>query len=436
MDRHRRPKPRVRPRYIAAFWALLIGLFVLQAFQFLMGATELPLMRSPLPQAPGAGTIIEVVETRHFAAAEVTQAARQNYGTAFRASNHGVTRVLVRYRSTGQNNALVPIYGRAYIPDKATNAPVLAMAPGTTGIGDGCAASLEQPKVRNWANYESHMMAYASRGYGGIITDYEGMRDPARIHHYMVGVLEGRAVLDGVRALKNLPQAHQLNTKQVFAGGYSQGGHSVYWADSVAVDYAPDVELAGIIGWSPVMDVAETWRGVTAGSTLSWYGPYVLTSYSDFYGRNYNLPNILLPQWLPNLPTDVNNHCIDTNLGFWGIDPVKVFTPQFLADLRTGNLPVERYGMLQTDLEANQVKGDRSTTPKLINQGMRDNVVLPSQQPPALARLCAESRAPASLKQYANSNHYTVMRDSFNDTLAWMEQIRNRQRTASTCPAN
>lgn len=430
-----RPRRRIRFSYIGAFWALLLGLIGFQAFQYLMGATELPLIKSPLPKPPGAGTIIEVVETRHFTAAEVTQAARQNYGLAFPASTKGTTRVVVRYRSTGQHDVLVPVYGRAYIPDQTTNTPVIAMAPGTTGVGDGCAASLEQPKVRNWANYESHLMAYASRGYASIITDYEGMRDPARLHHYMVGPLEGRAVLDAVRAIKRLPQAEQLNAKQVFAAGYSQGGHSAFWANNIAVDYAPDVRLAGVIGWSPVMDVAETWRGVTAGSTLSWFGPYVLTSYSDYYGRSFNLGNILLPQWQTNLTVDVTTQCIDTNLKHWGIDPNKVFTPQFLADLRAGSLPEERYGSLQSYLDANQVKGENSTIPKLINQGMRDNVVLPSQQPPAVNRLCAAGRGAVLLKEYPVSSHYTVMRDSFNDTLAWIEQVRGGQRPASSCPA-
>ncbi|HUC20690.1 MAG TPA: lipase family protein, partial [Candidatus Polarisedimenticolaceae bacterium] len=268
----------------------------------------------------------------------------------------------------------------------------------------------------------------------GIITDYEGMRDPDRMHHYMIGTLEGRAVLDGVRALRRLPQAREVNTKEVFAAGYSQGGHSVYWADSLAANYAPDIQLAGVVGWGPVMDVTDTWRGVTAGSTLSWFGPYVLTSYSDFYGSNYNLSNILLPQFLANLKTDVATHCIDSNLGYWGIDPVKVFTPQFLADLRAGPLPVERYGTLQSNLDANQVKGATSSAPKLINQGMRDNVVLPSQQMSALARLCSSNQAPVLLKQYANSSHYTIMRDSFNDTLSWMQLIRAKGHPATSCP--
>ncbi len=433
MARRSRPRRRFRVNFFLSFWLLLLGLILIQVYQYLMGSTQLPRISSPLPKPPGAGTLLEVVETRHFTAAEVTATARQNYGTAFPASSQGATRVLVRYRSTGQDDKLIPVYGRAYIPDQASNAPVVAMAPGTTGIGDGCAASLEQPKTHNWANYESHMMAYASRGYAGMITDYEGMRDPERIHHYMVGKLEGQALLDGVRVLRRLPQAGQVNTKQVFTAGYSQGGHSAYWADKIAGEYAPDIGLVGVIGWSPVMDVADTLKGVTAGSTLSWFGPYVLTSYSDYYGRNYNIANILLPRWQTNLTADVAGHCIDTNLTFWGIDPAKVFTPQFLADLRAGTLPPERYGLLQSDLEANQVAGVTSTTPKLINQGMRDNVVLPSQQQPAITRLCSGKKAPVLLRPYVNANHYTVMRDSFSDTINWMQQVRSNQQVPSSC---
>ncbi len=387
------------------------------------------------PKPPGAGTIISTVEIRHFTSSEVTALSRQNYGPAFPPSPVGVTRVLLQYRSTGANDKLIPVYSRVYIPDQATHAPVLAMAPGTTGIGDQCAASLEVPQVHNWANYESHLMAYASRGYVGTITDYEGMRDPDVMHHYMIGELEGRAVLDSLRALNHLPQTRSIiNSDQVFAGGYSQGGHSAYWANAIAASYAPDVKLAGVIGWGPVMDVGETLRGVTAGSTLNWFGPYVLTSYADYYGHSYNLPAILQPRFAAMTTSDVVSHCIDTNIPFWGTDPTKVFTPQFLADLRGGQLPAERYGPLQADLDANQVVADYTATPKLIIQGQKDNVVLPTQQPLALQRLCAGERAQVELKTYPNASHYTVMRDSFNDAIEWMQQIQSGKPAPSSCP--
>jgi alpha-beta hydrolase superfamily lysophospholipase len=376
------------------------------------------------PKSPNApGTVATIVQVSEYTPAAVLALAKQNYGTEVTSSPYTVTQVLFTYISTGVDGKPVTVYARAYIPT-TPNAPVIAMAPGTTGIGDECAASLEQPTIHNWGNYESDMMAYASQGYAGVITDYEGMRDPNSIHHYMVGVLEGQAVLDSIRALKTLPQAHgHINADEVFAAGYSQGGHAAFWADTINASYAPDVHLAGIIGWGPVMDVTESLQGITKGSTLDWFGPYLLVSYADYYQTPFPIGNILLPRWQASLTSDVLSHCIDSDISFWGTDPAKVYTPQFLAALKTGNLPADQFGQLGAEMQDNIVGSEQTDTPKLINQGQQDNVILPSQQQDAMTRVCANSRGPASLKLYDKTTHYTVMRTSFHDTLAWMDQV-------------
>ena len=383
----------------------------------------------------GPGRVIQVISVDQFTPAAADTEAKQNYGTEITTSRYTVTRVLFTYSSTGVDNKPITVYARAYIPD-TTNAPIIAMAPGTTGVGDECAASLEQPAIHNWANYESHMMAYATQGYAGVITDYEGMRDPDTIHHYMVGQLEGQAVLDSIRALKVLPQAHSvINPNEVFAAGYSQGGHAAFWADTLNASYAPDVHLAGVIGWGPVMDVTQTLQGVTQGSTLDWFGPYVLVSYADYYKTTFPLNNILLPQWQTNLTADVLSHCIDSDVAFWGTNPAKVYTPQFIAGLKANSLPADQFGALGAEMQANQVGSEQTSTPKLINQGQLDNVILPSQSQSAMNRICPNTRGPAELKLYPKSTHYTVMRDSYDYTLEWMSAIiHHAPALATTCP--
>ena len=386
------------------------------------------------PSKPKAGTLIKVVESRHFTAQEVTALARQNYGNGFPVSTKGVTYSLIQYRSTSKDGKLVQVYGRTYIPDGGEKAPVIAMAPGTTGIGKGCSPSLEQPATHNWANYQSHLMAYASKGYASVITDYEGMRDSPDIQPYMVGQSEGRAVLDSIRAFKSVPGASRAGDfHQVFAVGYSQGGHAVFWADSIANSYAPDVNLAGVVGWGSVLDVAGTWKGITSGATLSWFGPHIVTSYASYYGRQYNLPNIFLPDRVNNLSSQVMAHCIDTDIKFWGTDPNKIYRPEFLADLRTGNLSADKYGPLQQDLNSNLVR-NTSKTPKLVNQGGRDNVVIPAFQQPVAERMCKSSSAgPTHIKTYPQANHYNLMAVSFNDVLAWMKAAGDGKRLPTSC---
>jgi alpha-beta hydrolase superfamily lysophospholipase len=380
----------------------------------------------------GPGTINQVLQVTTYTPAQVEDLAKQNYGTLITSSPYSVTQVLFTYLSTGNDGKLTTVYARAYLPD-LKKAPVIAMAPGTTGVGGLCSASLEQPAVKNWANYESHMMAYASQGFAGVTTDYDGSHLATSVQPYMIGQLEGQALLDSVRALGNLPQAKGLiNPNEVFVGGYSQGGHAAFWADSINATYAPDVHLAGVIGWGPVMDVTESLANITKGSTLDWFGPYILVSYGAYYHTAFPLNNILLPQWQGQLDDQVLSHCIDSDISFWGTNPAKVYTPEFIAALKTNTFPTAEFGTLGADMQANQTGNEHTTTPKLINQGANDNVILPSESEDAMTRICAASRGPAYLHLYANTTHYTVMHNSFTDTLAWMRAIVDHTGTPPT----
>jgi acetyl esterase/lipase len=387
---------------------------------------------TPAPIPDQAGTVVEIVSQQHYSAAQVTALSRQNYGNSFIASARGVTQLVIQYRTTDQNGNLITDYAQVYIPDTVISAPILAMAPGTTGDSPNCSTSLEQPSVRNWANYKSHMMAYASHGYTGVITDYDNMRGTTGPQPYMIGVAEGRAVLDSIRALRQIPTAEKVsNFNQIFVAGYSQGGNSAFWAANINHSYAPDVKLAGAIGWGPVLNIETTWQGITDGSTLDWFGPALLLSYENYYQHNYNINNILLPQWSNNLYTDVMGHCIDTDIAFWGINPNKVYTPQFISDLKTGNLSGSLYGPLQQDLEANQAVG-ASSTPKLVNQGELDNVVLPHQQIVATNQLCGDGDK-VELALYAKATHYDLMVQSFKNTIAWMEDVQDHSALPNIC---
>jgi len=423
---------RVSWPYWVALATALTGILIVHALYPQVAVFQVP----PLaPQAPTAGSIVDVVSRQHYTPEQVTAQARQNYGPSYPQSSRGVTRIVITYRTQDPSGRLITDYASAYVPDNVTNAPVLAMAPGTTGLNAACAVTIENPAVHNWANYQSHMMAYAGVGYTGVITDYDNMRGAAAgtVQPYMVGVAEGRAVLDSIRALKRLPEAMSVsNFNAVFTAGYSQGGHSASWADAIRAQYAPDIKLAGVIGWGPVLNVETTWQGITSGSTLEWFGPYILDAYENYYHHTYPVQNILLPPWNQAFKIDAQNHCIDSDIAFWGTDPARIYTAQFLADLKTGYLPPQLYGDLQQDLAANQAL-DVTATPKLINQGGRDNVVLAAQQSAAVQPWCGAGNGSMYLHIYPDNTHYNLMAQSFNETLAWMLAVRQHKPLPNTC---
>lgn len=384
---------------------------------------------------PAPGRLVSDDVVGNFTVQDVLALSKQDYGAAAPAPKYPVTEQLIRYDSMTPDGQVIEIYARVYLPRLAPGqqVPALAFAPGTTGIGDPCAASLEDPAKANWANYQSHMMTYAGQGYATVITDYEGMRDPTRLHHYMVGELEGRAVLDSVRALYSLPGYKQVDKNQLFLAGYSQGGQAAFWADQIAHSYAPELKIKGVTAFAPVSDITRSLRDITKGSTLTWFGPFVFTSYHDYYGHDYPLDQILQAKWIPTLTTDVTSHCINTVNKYWPTTPSAVYTPQFLAALTNDSLVSAGFGTLASDMATNAID-DQTTTPKLINQGDKDNVILPDQSRDFLTTLCSISTGPAKLTEYPNATHYNVMVQSFKDTDGWMQGIIDGHPTPTGCP--
>src|SRR5207302_10054832 len=77
--------------------------------------------------------------------------------------------------------------------------PLLAYAHGTTGLDDRCA-----PSKSNGAGEAAEVAArLVPRGFVVTATDYEGLGTPG-VHPWVVGQSEGRAVLDSIRAARQL----------------------------------------------------------------------------------------------------------------------------------------------------------------------------------------------------------------------------------------
>lgn len=399
-------------------------------------STPKPVTVSPLPRTAttiNAGQVLSQTDSVTYTLPQVQALSHQDYGRYTIQAKYAVKRSLITYRSYDSDGLPITIYARVYQPVGVTKAPIFGFAPGTTGIGDECAASLEVPKVASWANYESHMVTYAGQGYAAVITDYEGMRDPGRLHHYMVGQLEGRAVLDSVRALINLNRhTDLLDTSNIFLSGYSQGGHSSLWADQIASSYAPELKIKGVVVFAPVVYVDETLADVTQGANLDWFGPYVLVSYADYYHDTYPLASILQPKYLQNLKADVISHCINTDIEYWGTDPAAVYTPQFIEALKTHTL-ASSYPLLAERMMANNLGSIPTATPKLINGGTKDITILPQQISNALSMFCNTSAAPVHMHEYPGATHYNTMAVSIVDTLQWMDQLRTGKAAPNDC---
>ncbi len=113
----------------------------------------------------------------------------------------------ILYHSRNRDDHDIAVSGFAIVPNApapAAGRQVYAWAHGTVGLGDQCAPSRA---VRE--NLSPYGGQQADRGAVGVATDYEGLGTPG-IPTSAVGLAEGHAVLDSVRAVASLPNVGPL----------------------------------------------------------------------------------------------------------------------------------------------------------------------------------------------------------------------------------
>ncbi|WP_258395078.1 MULTISPECIES: lipase family protein [unclassified Streptomyces] len=189
------------------------------------------------------------------------------------------TATRLMYKSTDSSGQPVAVTG-AYIEPTAKwkhsgPRPLVAVAPGTMGQGDQCAASfaLEHPLTLNGDTVSVGYEALAvyrilATGAAVVITDYVGLGATDRLHTYVNRLDEGHALLDAARAARAVPGASVTSASPTGLYGYSQGGGATAAAAELQPSYAPDIPLAGTYSGAPPADLTSTMKGID-GSALA-----------------------------------------------------------------------------------------------------------------------------------------------------------------------
>ncbi|WP_221348477.1 alpha/beta fold hydrolase [Streptomyces beigongshangae] len=189
------------------------------------------------------------------------------------------TATRLMYKSTDSNGKPVAVTG-AYIEPTARwkgdgPRPLVAVAPGTLGQGDQCAASmgLEHPLRFNGetvsVGYEDiAIYRLLAKGTAVVVTDYAGLGATDRLHTYVDRVDEAHAVLDAVRAARSVAGGSVTAGSPVGLYGYSQGGGATAAAAELQSSYAPDVTLSGTYSGAPPADLTSV-TGAIDGSELA-----------------------------------------------------------------------------------------------------------------------------------------------------------------------
>ncbi|KAK3655645.1 hypothetical protein LTR56_003294 [Elasticomyces elasticus] len=161
-----------------------------------------------------------------------------------------------------------------------------------------------------------------SQGYYFVSSDFEGP-DAA----WLVGLTEGRATLDGIRATVN--HLH-LPVSQTSIGlwGYSGGAHATAWAGSLAAAYAPELNIIGAaFGGTPTdLSLASTVLGGGVAALLSGAGLIGLAN--GLPDLNATLNTLLTPYGV-EVVTQLRapNMCVNANLAtFADVNFTRMFT--------------------------------------------------------------------------------------------------------------
>ena len=206
---------------------------------------------------------------------------------------------LLLYRSTGLDGKQIVVSGSLALPKGKVPKggwPLITYAHGTTGAADGCAPS---------RGYDAgHLTSYAypllqrwlKAGYAVVRTDYEGLGTPG-VHHFLLGLSEGRSVLDAARAARAF--APRKLSKRLIVSGHSQGGHAALYAASLAPTWTPELRVRGTVAFAPASHLAAQSRATLAigspGAGLGAIAGLVLRGI-DLEDPSLGVAGLLTPQ--------------------------------------------------------------------------------------------------------------------------------------------
>jgi len=247
--------------------------------------------------------------------------------------------------------------------------------------------------------------------------DYLGFGDPDRDQYYMVAAAEASAMLDAIRATRTVLARGGfpgISGTRNYVAGFSQGGHAAFAAADRLRAYAPELSLAGVIGYGPSADLVALFR------EFPDVAPMVLYTFRNLYGRDAVDPDLALAErFAVSLDYDITRQCVGGMQSYYPIDPRKLFTAPFSKALLGGALETEYPGIYRA-LEDNKTGLSGHRVPALICQGTDDIVVYGATQA-AYVEALRKAGSVVDYRIYEGARHDT-RQASFRDVQAWMNE--------------
>ena len=321
---------------------------------------------------------------------------------------------LLLYRSTDVDGQKIAVSGSLALPKGKVPKggwPLITYAHGTTGAADSCApsrgydasdlTSYAYPLLRSWLK----------AGYAVVRTDYEGLGTPG-VHHFLLGLSEGRSVLDAARAAREF--APRKLSKRLIISGHSQGGHAALFAASLAPTWTPELRVRGTVAFAPPSHLATQSQATLGigvpGGGLGAIAGLVLRGV-DLADPSLGVAGLLTPQAAALYP-QTGTVCYDglsDNTSFGGLPLNQILRSD--ADLNPLLAAVGR-----SDPEQLAIK-----TPIRIEQGDADATVFKAFTDQLVAAY-EQSGVKVSYAIYPGVNHGGVVDAGAKDATGYIKQ--------------
>lgn len=302
--------------------------------------------------------------------------------------------------STTRDEVAEPVLASAFVmaPPATGNAPqpVIAWTHGTTGYATGCAPTV-LPDPFPLDQSVPAVDKVVENGWVMVGTDYPGMGTTGS-SPYLIGVDEGRAALDSVRAAKQLSELHLANETVVW--GHSQGGGAALWTASLADSYAPDVNVIGAVAAAPASDLIGLLKTSEDSPGGKVVGAYALKAYSEKYSDvSYN--EYVKPETNLILQETAKRCLTDKSFLVSGIIAKIIPGSIFEKDPTTGALG----NRLQQNIPTGAIK-----VPILIAQGESDGLVRPDVQEKYVNERCKAGQT-LEYRTYSGKDHVSLVHE-------------------------
>ena len=295
-------------------------------------------------------------------------------------ADYGVSIYDIKYETEGEGGYLDTLGGLVIFPHSLTEAfPILSYQHGTA-VNDASAPSLTGLSLDNQEVLLISLIT-SPMGFITLFPDYEGFGDPEKFHPYITAESYSHAIVNMVRAVKELSYELQLDdpfqfNDQLHLLGYSEGGYATLAAQrGIELNYNDEFTITTSCPMAGPYDLAGTMVEYflsIPSYPKPFYVPFVLTSHLWYYqGEDVDFGDYFEPFWADTLPSLFDGtHFGDEIDALMPENPLDIILPDVLEEF-TNN---EDHFFRQT-LQQNTLLDWIPMSPTYLYHGIGDDIV-------------------------------------------------------------